>query len=185
MIPNSPAAWSARAHSPLPEHAACRWSQTGQQERFASVLAALDPQPGESLLDFGCGTGALSERLPIEIDYTGYDWAPGMLARARDEHPGRKFVPVLVGSLPYTVAYFDLIACVGPFNLPEGWSKTRTWATIEELWARCRRALAVCLYAGEDPVCLIYNEYEIPFWQDSVTVTRHRSNDLLLLMERT
>ena len=186
MILNSPAAWSARAHSPLPEHEACRWSRSGQQERFASVLAVLDPKPGETLLDFGCGTGALSELVPEGVGYVGYDWAGGMVMRARCEHPGKYFTRFLPGGPDDP---FDLIACIGPFNLRDGWSKQQTWETLGMLWTRCRRALAVCLYAGEDPDCLIYSEDEIPFiahmGEARTTVTRHRPNDLLLLMERT
>lgn len=182
-IRNSPAAWSARALSVADAHEATRWSEAGQRERFDSVLAALDPKPGESLLDFGCGTGALSELLPEGVDYLGYDWAAGMVMRARCEHPGRSF------SRLWPDGPFDLVACIGTFNLRDGWSKEQTWKTLASLRGRCRRAIAVCLYAGKDPDCLIYSEDEIPFiahmGEARTTVTRHRPNDLLLLMERT
>ena len=189
MILNSPAAWSARAHSPLPEHEACRWSRSGQRERHESVLAALAPKPGETLLDFGCGTGALSELVPEGVVYDGYDWAPGMIERARHEHPGRRFLSVLVGPLSYAYTEYDLIACIGPFNLPQDWSKEQTWETLDLLWGRCQRALAVCLYAGDDADCLVYSEDEIPLIAPArearTTIARHRPNDLLLLIERT
>ena len=180
MIPNSPAAWSARADAEADPHRAVRWSASGQRDRHESVIAALDPKPGDRLLDFGCGTGALSDLVPAGVTYVGWDSAPGMLARARADHP-RKSFPTFLPDGP-----FDLIACIGPFNLPDGWSKEQTWETLASLCGRCRRSLAVCLYAGEDPACLIYSEAEVEeaAWRLSAhpTVERHRPNDILLIL---
>lgn len=182
VIENTPAAWSERAaHAPTSLEAV-GWTAAGQAERFAAVLDALQPQPGELLLDYGCGTGALSEFIYDGIDYVGVDWADGMIARAAAEHPGRRFTTAFPG-------HADLVACVGTFNLPGHWSKEHTWHAIRWLWdmTGCR-SLAVSLYAGEDERCLIYTPREARRCARNLgyhAYVRHsRHNDLLLEAHR-
>lgn len=178
---NTPAAWSSRADRGEPWQAA-GWSRTGQSERFRKVAAALDVRAGESLLDYGCGTGAFSELLDDHVDYVGYDWAEGMIRRARRDHPNRRF------QIYEPRGSFDLVVAVGPFNLPDRWSKERTWQTLRALWDRTGRALAVSLYAGHDDRCLIYTQAECEAFAFSETyyarVEYWRPNDILLLLEK-
>lgn len=181
MIANTPEAWSERAALPT-SHEAALWSAEGQQERFRSVLAELDPQPGETLLDFGCGTGALSAFLQEDVGYFGCDWSEAMLERAYHDHPAAAFGRYL------PLRHFELIACIGTFNLRDGWSKELTWATIRLLWKMTDRALAACLYAGGDPDCLVYTAAELEqFDHGGISipyVERHRPNDLLFVLRR-
>lgn len=181
VLDNSPAAWSQRAASPCPLDAV-GWTEEGQRDRFDAVLSSLAPQSGESLLDYGCGTGALSDLLTDDIEYLGVDWADGMISRAKKDHPGRKFRSVR----PQRA--FDLIACVGPFNLPAGWSKASTWQTLRELWQDCARAMAVSLYAGEDEHCIRYEPGQLLAFAQTTArlwrIERHRPNDLLLVLHR-
>ena len=182
MIANSPSAWSKRASAENSWNAAL-WSEEGQRARFDSVLEALDPRPGETLLDYGCGTGALTDLLPENVDYIGYDWSSGMLERARSEHPSRCFTAEL---MPYLV---ELVACVGPFNLADGWSKELTWGTLRELWKRTTRTLAVCLLSRTDEDdLLVYAQDEVAEFARNLearfSVSRHLANDLLLVLER-
>jgi SAM-dependent methyltransferase len=56
------------------------------QEMLDQVVAALAVTPGMRVLDAGCGTGVLAERLAHacpNIDYLGVDVSSSMLARAR------------------------------------------------------------------------------------------------------
>lgn len=179
-IANSPEAWSARADKPPLE--AVGWTATGQTERFTAVLAALDPQPGETLLDYGCGTGDLSDWVDDDINYIGYDWAPGMIARAAVDHPDRRFHHVRPRH------DVDLTAIVGTFNLADSWSKDRTFAEIRAIWDETTRALASCLYYGTDERCIRYEPAELAAFASRearlFTVDRHRDNDLLLVLRR-
>jgi SAM-dependent methyltransferase len=50
------------------------------RERYAREH--LRVQPGQRVLDIGCGTGDILEVLP-EVDYTGYDLSPEYIERAR------------------------------------------------------------------------------------------------------
>lgn len=148
------------------------------------MIRALEPAEGESLLDFGCGTGALSRFLPEGIKYLGFDWAPGMIERARREHPDATFAePWLLPDRP-----FDLVVAIGTFNLADGWSKDHTASMLRILWGRTKRALAACLYAGDHPHCLSYTEEDLKgFVPEAATVEieRHRPNDLLLVLRRS
>jgi len=159
------------------------WTDRGQVSRFEKVLWALDPQPGERLLDYGCGTGALTERLSGEVGYLGYDWAEGMVERAKRVHPGREF------TTHHPINGFDLVACVGPFNLKHNWSKQHTWHTLRHLWATTGcHTLAALLYTGEDLDCISYTLEECKafahgesYWSD---VEQWRYNDILILLKR-
>jgi SAM-dependent methyltransferase len=182
MVRNTPSAWSERASAET-SYEAAMWSEQGQKERFAAVLETLEPQAGEVLLDFGCGTGLFSTWMPHGVVYVGYDWSEGMIARAEHDHPSCRFTSV------FPPPRADLVACVGPFNLVDGWSKQQTWDTLTDLWGGCNRALAVCLYSGEhDPDCISYRDSDcITFCKSTGaawTVERHRSNDLLLVLRR-
>jgi trans-aconitate methyltransferase len=67
--------------------------------RFVATLASgvvslLNPQPGEEILDLGCGDGALTEQLAATgAVVTGVDASPAMLdaARQRNLHSTRSF----------------------------------------------------------------------------------------------
>lgn len=71
------------------------WDAKGYDERFSFVttygeglLAALDPQPGERIVDLGCGTGHLTAEIASSgAQVEGLDADPQMLDRARAEHP--------------------------------------------------------------------------------------------------
>lgn len=181
---NTPMAWSERAQLPTSWEAA-GWTEAGQRERFHAVLRHLNLEAGDSLLDFGCGTGSFSDLLPADIRYWGYDWAPGMRERARQEHPERWF-----DNLDETEV-FDHVVCIGTFNLLDNWSVQQTFGELEDLWRyRTRRSLVASLYRGDDLVCIRYEPADLLDFIRLVGCTRYvidasyRENDILLEMRR-
>ena len=180
-VDNTPAAWSSRASAPT-SHQAAGWSEKGQTLRFIAVLEHLDLRPGETVLDYGCGTGRFSAFLPHDVAYTGYDSAQGMIDRARADHPGEQFdteIPPVI---------FDHVAAIGPFNLP---SDGDPFAQIEWLWRMCvRRSMVLSLYRGDDTRCVRYEA------GDAIAVARrlgaqrfridttHLDNDLIVSFHR-
>ena len=89
-------------------------SAEGQELRFTELLAVLGGDRSASVLDFGCGYGALAARLRRDGHqgrYTGYDAAPEMIAAATAQ-PGCAFVSDLAGVEP-----MDYVIASGLFNV--------------------------------------------------------------------
>src|SRR5437773_7801451 len=60
----------------------------------AAVLELLDPQPGERILDLGCGDGVLTEKLlAAGAEIVAVDAAPDMIAAARGRGIDARVVP--------------------------------------------------------------------------------------------
>lgn len=58
----------------------------------AGVLELLDPKPGERILDLGCGTGHLTEKIAeAGADVVGVDRSPEMVKQAREQYPALRF----------------------------------------------------------------------------------------------
>jgi trans-aconitate methyltransferase len=73
------------------------------------LLALLDPQAGETILDLGCGTGRLTKAIAdCGAQVVGIDNSPSMIAAARAEYPEIEFIEVDAKrfSFPYS---FDAI----------------------------------------------------------------------------
>lgn len=71
------------------------WNATRYDEAFAfvpamgaAVLELLDPQPGERILDLGCGSGELTAQIAARgAQVVGVDSSPEMIERARARFP--------------------------------------------------------------------------------------------------
>jgi trans-aconitate methyltransferase len=62
--------------------------------RFGEGLVEfLNPQPGERILDLGCGTGQLTQKIAESgAKVLGLDASPEMIGQARQNYPGLQFV---------------------------------------------------------------------------------------------
>lgn len=97
--------------------------EEGQLTRFAVLLEALDGLEDVSLLDLGCGYGALLDTVgddPRVQEYRGLDIAPPMIESARDFH-GRCGVQhrpyeFAIGSTPRG-GESDVVVASGIFNV--------------------------------------------------------------------
>ena len=62
-------------------------------KRAGDLIDLLDPQPGEHILDLGCGTGHLTSQIAERgADVIGLDASASMIAQARQNYPKLKFV---------------------------------------------------------------------------------------------
>ena len=58
----------------------------------AGVLELLEPKPGERILDLGCGTGHLTEKIAeAGARVVGVDRSPEMIRQAKEKYPALRF----------------------------------------------------------------------------------------------
>ncbi len=83
----------------------------GQDRRWRrEVVRALDPQPGERILDLAAGTGASSVPLhEAGADDVPCDFSVGMLAEGKRRHPELPFVAGDATHLPFADQTFDAV----------------------------------------------------------------------------
>lgn len=92
-------------------------------EQSLSVLASVvRVQPGERMLDVGCGTGAFEARLVAagnRARLMGVDVSPQMLARARRKvhgAPNVAFIQADAHALPFSDGHFDAVVSASAFH---------------------------------------------------------------------
>lgn len=113
------------------------------------MLAVADGcQPEGTLLDVGCGYGALADRideLGLDLDYTGIDVVGEMVAEGRRRHPRRHFVhgdfltAEGLGGFDYVVCNGILTQKLAATTLEMNDHARRL---IAALFAACRRGIA-------------------------------------------
>ena len=68
----------------------------------SDVVSLLSPQPGEQILDLGCGTGHLTAQIAESgAHVTGVDTSAEMIAAAREAYPNLKFEIADARDLPF------------------------------------------------------------------------------------
>ena len=75
-----------------------------------ATTKAVDPKPGERILDTACGTGTSTAALAKSgARVVGADFSPGMIAQAREKHPKLEFVEADATKLPFGDNEFDAV----------------------------------------------------------------------------
>lgn len=99
----------------LPFYDPIQWILGGERAR-RTLLEHADLEPGQRVLDVGCGTGSLvvlTKRLHPDVDVTGLDPDPRALARARRKLDRARLSVALdqgfADALPYPDASFDRV----------------------------------------------------------------------------
>ena len=134
------------------------WNSAESQEvRFAQLALACPADRPFTLLDYGCGYGALLPYLRMRgfaVEYTGFDLASAMLEHARERFAGEADVRFVGPEDPLESA--DVVVASGIFNVrlevdAESWHAYVT-STVRELSRLSRSAFAFnCLTSYSDP----------------------------------
>jgi len=107
-------------------------------------------RPGETVLDVGCGPGALTAAAAARgASVTGVDLAPGMVAEARRRHPGLRFEEADAEALPFEDGSFDV--ALGAFlvnHLPDA---ERAVAELR----RVAKRFALAAWGAEEDVAFL------------------------------
>lgn len=121
-----------------------------QQMRFVQLLRLCGASMSFSLIDLGCGYGALLDLLhdryaPGAIDYLGVDLSGAMISLGQRRWLGSETVRVVMGSVALRRA--DYAVASGTFNVKLGHS-TKSWetfiaTTLDGLAACSRKGFAV------------------------------------------
>ena len=125
--------------------------------RYDVMLAVIRPEPGRtvSLLDFGCGTGHLLERMrartplaleDMRIEYTGLDISEEFAAVTRSKFPEIDVRCLDVLDRPDDLPEFDYVVMNGVFCEKRELSWDRMFDLVQRylriVWARTRIGLA-------------------------------------------
>ena len=74
------------------------------------VREFIRPFRGARILDIGCGTGAILDYLPVDVEFVGYDLNPRYIEDARRRHSGRgRFFCARVEDAPEEPDGFDIV----------------------------------------------------------------------------
>jgi SAM-dependent methyltransferase len=132
------------AHGERPE--GVLWNSVAAQERrFEQLARLLPPTARFSLIDYGCGYGALADYLArrgFTCDYLGYDLLPEMVAAAQRRAPHAARFTAAAAELPPV----DYVVASGIFNLraavPDGEWLAFILRTLDRFDALSRRGFA-------------------------------------------
>lgn len=197
VVTNTPAAWDKRAETHTAAHEAAMWSRDGQRARFERALEWAQPREGESVLDFGCGVGALAGWVP-QCQYTGVDWSDRMLARAEQDYPRGEYYGSL-DELPRSAwseatgdvnwSRYDCVFAIGPFNLRDNWSAEQTHETVSRLWVLTYRVLVVSVLRNGPDDHITYDADSLALFADArapmwALDASYLPNDMMLVMRR-
>lgn len=133
------------------------------REDYPQMLAELEKEPFDAVLDVGCGTGAvlalLHEKYP-DRRYVGLDLTPEMIEVARTKvAPGMEFVVGDAESLPFDEASFDAVLCSNSFH---HYPNPAAFLAGALRVLRPGGRLILRDYTSSDPVVWLMNHVELP-----------------------
>src|SRR6202020_1743819 len=122
LAESTPGSWDSYANLGGPDYAIADCGSQESHERRLRALLRLPIEEGETLLEFGCGTGRLADLMPRAVHYEGLDWSEEIIALARSRRPESVF---RCGSVADLTPH-DWVVASGPFNYSKGWTKDQT-----------------------------------------------------------
>jgi SAM-dependent methyltransferase len=115
-----------------PTHRGVDWSTASSQElRFSRLLEVLDEGENASLIDYGCGYGALLDYLGANarhVVYRGFDISETMIEAALARHPNMEHASFTADATHLAPA--DHVVASGIFNVTLGHTPEAWWEYV-------------------------------------------------------
>lgn len=102
--------------------------------------------PEANVLDAGCGYGRWSPKFK---NYTGIDFSPDFIERAKSKYPDKKFLVANLKDLPFKDGEFDWAFCVSIKKMMLDNLGEEEWKLMETELKRVAKAVLILEY--EDP----------------------------------
>jgi SAM-dependent methyltransferase len=130
--------------------------EASQHLRFAVLTRILDGLAGASVLDVGCGSGALRTFLRergVDVQYLGIDVSAEMVAACRRRHGQNSARLATTAELLRDGERFDFVVASGTFNVKQGVDARRWGAyvrrSLAEMFGLARCAAAFNIMSSE------------------------------------
>jgi SAM-dependent methyltransferase len=139
-----------------PTHRGVDWSTASSQElRFSRLLQLVDDSDDGSIIDFGCGYGALLDYFRgsrRRITYSGFDISEAMIGAALSRHGAHASFTADVSQLEPA----DYVVASGIFNVKLGHAPDAWWdhvlQTLALMRSLCRRGFAFNMLTSHSDV---------------------------------
>lgn len=84
---------------------------------IASVIELLELKKGDRILDIGCGAGVFARELSRVVSaYTGVDYIPDLIAKAKNENPHLDFAVASANRLPFPGRVYNKVLAMSIFQ---------------------------------------------------------------------
>ncbi len=120
-----------------------RFIEKNHRATIAREMTAKD-----RVLDAGCGYGRASEFLPA--DYTGVDFSPDFIAKAKELYPGKVFIQADLTDLPFVNKSFNWAVCISIKAMIKNNLGQEAWQAMERELKRVATKVLILEY--EDPI---------------------------------
>jgi len=121
------------------------WGSRGHQKVRFRVLAEIGIAAGDSLLDVGCGFADLQSWLighGLQVDYTGVDLSPDIIALATELHPGERLLCGELFDFDFAPQSFDWVVLSGTLNWQLHDDGAYARQVIARMFELCRHGVA-------------------------------------------
>ncbi|MCL5667334.1 MAG: class I SAM-dependent methyltransferase [Patescibacteria group bacterium] len=98
----------------------------------------------DKVLDAGCGYGRASEFLPA--DYTGVDFSPDFINKAKELYPDKAFIQADLKQLPFADNSFDWAVCISIRHMIVGNLGQDAWLPMQQELKRVAKKVLILEY---------------------------------------
>lgn len=104
------------------------------------------------VLDAGCGYGRASEWID---DYTGVDFSPDFISKAKQKYPNKTFLQADLKALPFKDKEFDWSFCISMKAMVVGQMGIEEWQKMEDELKRVSKKVLLLEYTNPEEYIIL------------------------------